>query len=103
MSRHHLTGIWSFLSRPWGLIRLGVWGFILILQPKNGERYSPSLPTFYSYFLAISKRKLKCQLPNMPGNHVQKIQHSITAAESNMHRDPFGLHKALCTMILSRT
>ena len=31
----HLTRIRSFLSRPWGLIRLGVWGVILILQPKK--------------------------------------------------------------------
>ena len=35
MSRHHPTWICSFLSRPWRLIRLGVWGFLLILQPKN--------------------------------------------------------------------
>ena len=39
---------------------------------------SPSLPTFYSYFLAISKNKLKRQLPNKFSNHVQKNQHPIT-------------------------
>ena len=79
MSRHHLTRICSFSSRPWGLIRLGVWGFILILQPKKTLKDELSLPTLYSYFLAISKTRLKRQLPNMPRNHVQQNQYSITA------------------------
>ena len=36
MSRHHLTWICSFLFLPWGLIRRGIWGFILILTRSRG-------------------------------------------------------------------
>ena len=79
MSRHHLTRICSFLSRPWGLIRLGVWGFILIRQPKKTlkdivRHYQPFTQTFW---LSL-KTKLKRQLPNMPRNHIQKNQYSFT-------------------------
>ena len=47
---------------------------------KRVKRYSPSIPTFYSYFLAIPKIKLKHQRPIMARDYVQKDQYSITAA-----------------------
>ena len=69
---------------------------------KKALKDKLSLPTFYSYVLVVSKTNLKRQLPNMPRNHVQKNEYSVIVAYRNMHRDPSGLHTALCTMILNR-
>ena len=63
-----------------GIDPSGGMGIYTNTSTKKALKDKLSLPTFFSYFLAISKTKLKRQLPNMPRNHVQTNPYSITAA-----------------------
>ena len=45
-------------SEMQGLIRMGVWDLYQHTNPKDVERYSSSLLTFYSYLLAITNSYL---------------------------------------------